>query len=220
MKTLMHCSAGFSEKIRKQVVFTFPHLMKIFNECVSMHPAPFLLQKVADFKGFVKGCLHDGADSLVGHSKPLQFRFYMSDGIPLMQYKVHPKNVDWLPESGIELWKRNDQGRPKLPEGVPKVLPPFEYVKDSEKVVEGLKKYVSWWKEHLQEKGDKSEYARWINPVLVYWENLMQSMQIPSASEDTFFDDFWPRSVCEEAHPLDLPLEDNLDIGLDVNKGH
>ena len=57
----------FSEKIRKQAVFTFPHLMKIFNECVSMHPTPFLLQKVADFKGFVKGCLHDGADSLVGH---------------------------------------------------------------------------------------------------------------------------------------------------------
>ncbi len=210
----------FSEKLRKQSIFTFPHLMKIFNECVNMHPAPFLLQKMADFKGFVKGCLHDGADSLMGHSKPLQFRFYMSDGIPLMQYKVHPKNVDWLPEKGIELWKRNDQGRPKLPEGVPKVLPPFEYVKDSENVVEGLKKYVSWWKEHLQEKGDQSEYARWINPVLVYWENLMQAMQNPSVREDTSFDDFWPRSICEPAHPLDLPLEDTIDAGLDVNEGH
>ena len=89
----------FSEKLRKQAIFTFPHLMKIFNECVSMHPAPFLLQKVADFKGFVKGCLHDGADSLVGHSKPLQFRFYLNDGVPLMQYKLHPKNVDWLPKN-------------------------------------------------------------------------------------------------------------------------
>ena len=151
--------------------------MKLYNECVSMQPAPFLLQEVANFKDFVKGCLHDGADSLVGHSKPLQFRFYMSsDGIPLMQYKIHPKNVDWLPENGIELWKRNEHGIPKLPKGVPEVLQPFEYVKDCDKLIEGLQKYVNWWKEHLQDKGEDSDYAIWIKPVITYWERLIVAL--------------------------------------------
>lgn len=211
----------FSEKLRKKTTFTFPHLMKLFNECVSMQPAPFLLQKVASFKDFVKGCLHDGTDSLVGHSKPLQFRFHMSDGIPLMQYKVHPKNVEWLPENGIELWKRNENGDPKLPEGVPKVLQPFEYVKDCDKLVEGLTKYVNWWKEHLQDKGEESDYAIWIKPVINYWERLIVALQTPSASRhNALFYDFWPRSVCEAAM---IPTnEDEIDpfISLDDNEGH
>ena len=210
----------FSEKLRKKTTFTFPHLMKLFNECVTMQPAPFLLQKVANFKDFVKGCLHDGADSLVGHSKPLQFRFYMSDGIPLMQYKIHPKNVDWLPESGIELWKRDELNHPKLPEGVPEVLPPFEYVKDCEKLVEGLKRYVNWWKEHLQDKGEDSDYAVWIKPVIKYWENLITTLQTPSASEHSaLFHDFWPRSVCE--HVLVPNNVDEVDPNdeLDENEG-
>ena len=140
----------------------------------------------------------------------------MSDGIPLMQYKVHPKSVDWLPEKGIELWKRNDQGESQLPQGVPRVLPPFEYVKENEKVVEGLKKHVNWWKQHMQEKGDQSEYAKWINPVLSYWENLMPEIQTPSAREDIGFHNFWRRSICEQAEPLDLQLEDNVDEGFNV----
>ena len=65
----------FSKELRTKQVFSFPHLMQKFNECTQSHPAPFLMQQVLDFKEFVKGYLHEGADKLVGHSKPLQFKF-------------------------------------------------------------------------------------------------------------------------------------------------
>ena len=67
----------FLEEIRTTQVFSFPHLMQKFNECTQTHLAPFLMQQVPNFKDFVKGYLHEGAYKLVGHSKPLQFRFYM-----------------------------------------------------------------------------------------------------------------------------------------------
>jgi len=67
----------FSEKLRTNCTFTFPHLMQSFNECVSMNPAPFLVKEVPDFKKFMEGYMCDGKDRLIGHSKPLQFRFYM-----------------------------------------------------------------------------------------------------------------------------------------------
>ena len=77
----------FSEEIRTTQVFSFPHLMQKFNECTQTHRAPFVMQQVPNFKEFVKDYLHERDDKLVGHSKPLQFGFYMSQGIPLMQYK-------------------------------------------------------------------------------------------------------------------------------------
>ena len=56
----------------------------------------------------------------------------MQDELPVMQYKIHPKSPDWmLRESGIELWKKNDQGKPKLPPSCPNVVPIAEHVRDS-----------------------------------------------------------------------------------------
>ena len=133
------------------------------------HPAPFLIKKVPNFKDFVKGYLHEGGDKLVGHSKPLQFRLYMSEGVPLMQYKIHPTKSDWSPDEGIELWKRGENGETLLPTtGAPKVLPYFEYMKDHEKVIEGLQTFVNWWKSFIDSKGKESAYANWIMPVIEY----------------------------------------------------
>ena len=87
----------------------------------------------------------DSKDTLVGHSKPLQFGFYMQRDVPVMQYKMHPKSVDWLPrERGIELWKRDMEGKPTLPKGSPKLLPMFDYVKDHLEVVNGIKDYLKY----------------------------------------------------------------------------
>lgn len=62
----------FSEKLRKSMTYTFPHLMDVFRSCEIASPAPFLMTHVPDFKSFVDGYLCDGADALiVGHSRPL-----------------------------------------------------------------------------------------------------------------------------------------------------
>ena len=101
----------FSERLQTQMTFTFPHLMEHFQKCESSKVAPFFMTQVFDFKAFVQGYLSDGQDRLIGHSKPLQFFFYMQGELPVMYYKVHAKSLDWMPmKSRIKLWKKDDQG--------------------------------------------------------------------------------------------------------------
>ena len=210
----------FSEEIRTAQVFSFPHLMKRFNECTLSHPAPFLMQQVPDFKEFVKGYLHEGVDRLVGHSKPLQFRFYMSQGIPLMQYKIHPTKSDWSPDEGIELWKRAENGEPLLPPGVPRVLPYFEYMKDHEKVIEGLQTFVNWWKSFVENKGEESAYAKWIGPVIQYWEQMIFALKTPCVEQEDVFHDFWPRSVSSPVATIEDAFVDEDNFGIGENEDH
>ena len=68
----------------------------------------------------------------------------MSQGTPLMQYKIHLTKSDWSLDKGIKLWKLIENGEPLLSKGVPNVLPYFEYLKIHEKVVDGLQTFVSW----------------------------------------------------------------------------
>ena len=79
----------FLEKLRVTQTYTLPHLMDTLRNSSSLSPAPFLLTKIPDFKQYCDGYLCDGQDILVGHSKPLQFRFFMQDETPMMQYKAH-----------------------------------------------------------------------------------------------------------------------------------
>ena len=48
------------------------------------------MQEVLNFKDLIKGYLHEGVSKLVGHSKPLQYRFYMIQEYTMMQYKIYP----------------------------------------------------------------------------------------------------------------------------------
>ena len=211
----------FSEEIRSAQVFSFPHLMQKFNECTQSHPAPFLMQQVPNFKEFVKGYLHEGADQLVGHSKPLQFRFYMSQGTPLMQYKIHPTKSEWSPDEGIELWKRGENGEPLLPTGVPNVLPCFEYLKDHEKVVEGLQTFANWWKSFVDSKGVQSAYANWIMPVVQYWEQVITALKTPCCvDQGNVFHDFWPRSLPSPIVALEDAFADEENFGMNDNEDH
>ena len=210
----------FSEEIRTTQVFSFPHLMQKFNECTQSHPTPFLMQQVPNFKEFVKGYLHEGADKLVGHSKPLQFRFYMSQGIPLMQYKIHPTKSDWSPDEGIELWKRAENREPLLPTGVPKVLPYFEYIKDHEKVIEGLQTFINCWKSFVDSKGINSAYANWIMPVVQYWEQMIIALKTPCVEQEDAFHDFWPRSLPSPIVALEDEFVDEENFGMDDNEDH
>jgi hypothetical protein len=62
---------------------------------------PGLIEKVPNFKGFVKPyIISDG--TLIGHTKGRQFLFYRGEnGNPLMQYKLWCTDEKWLPEEGI-----------------------------------------------------------------------------------------------------------------------
>ena len=88
-----------------------------------------------------------------------------------MQYKIHPTKSDWSPDEEIELQKCTENGEPLLPKGVPNVLPYFEYLKDHEKVIEGLQTFVDWWKCFVDTKGTDFAYATWIRPIAILGAN-------------------------------------------------
>ena len=98
----------------------------------------------------------------------------MQGEIPVMQYKIHPKSPDWMPrEGGIELWKRDDAGKPKLPIGCPNVIPIADYVRDSPQVVQGIKGYLEFWQKWSKKKGKEAACTQYIEPVISYWQNIV-----------------------------------------------
>ena len=198
-----------SESLRTGMTFTFPHLMDTFRQCSSASPAPFLLTKVPDFKSFVDGFLCSGQDTLVGHSKPLQFCFFMQGEIPTMQYKIHPKLPDWLPkEGGIELWKKDNEGRPMLPVGCPNMLPIADYVKDNLSVVNGIRDYLSFWEKWSEKNGKEATCTQFIEPVIDYWKDMIIELQRPTNKCVGNYGGFWPKT--EGTHHMQH-IEDEAD---------
>ena len=198
-----------SERLRIGMTFTFPHLMDTFRQCTSASPTPFLLTQVPDFKSFVDGNICDGQDMLVGHSKPLQFRFYMQGEIPVMQYKIHPKSLEWLPkEGGIELWNKDSEGKPMLPIGSPNMLPIADYVRDSPYVVNGIRDYLSFWEKWSQKKGKEALYTQFIEQVIEYWKDMIIELQKPTNKCVGRYIGFWPKT--EGTHRMQQ-IEEELD---------
>ncbi len=81
-----------------------------------------------DSKVWILGpsCLKDGPKTLVGHTNMHIFRFFVDSlGWPMMQYKVSPTNLvlSLIDAPLIILWKANPYGLPKLPTGVPCLVP-------------------------------------------------------------------------------------------------
>ena len=130
-------------------------------------PAPFMLTKVPDFKKYCDGYICDGQETLIGHSKPLQFRFFMQDDTPVMQYKAHRGVLNW--SGSIHIWKKDVEGKPMLPQGNPPLVPMANFVKAHEEVILGLKNYIRFW-ENL---GNGSSVPRYYRPVIDYWSNVI-----------------------------------------------
>ena len=107
-----------------------------------------------------------------------------------MQYKIHPTKSDWSPDKGIKLQKCAKNGELILPKGVPNVLPYFEYLKDHEKVVEGLQNFVNWWKSFVNSKGIDSIDATWIRLVAQYWEQMIIALKTPCVDQEATFHEF------------------------------
>ena len=120
----------------------------------------------------------DGEDSLVGHSKALQFCFCMQGELPIMQYKVHLNFLNWMPrELGIEM---DDQGKPKLPPNCPNVVSIAGYVSDSSLVIQGTKAYLDFWKKCSIMKGKEHDSSTYMDPIILYWKNMISELEKPT----------------------------------------
>ena len=205
----------FSEQLRTSHTVTLPHLMRTFNECTNCRPAPFLMTEVFDFKGFIDGYLCDGQDKLIGHSKPLHFRFFMQDDIPVMQYKMNHTQDHWMPKGGaIELWKRDASGKKALlPVGEPMLLPMGAYIKDSGQMVSGIKDYIKYWDKLRVDRGLEDSYYTYIKPVIEYWEDMIKALSEPNIqSQSIMSQSFWPQMNHEIEQDSNTNKEDFMGL--------
>lgn len=183
----------YSENLRKQSIYTLSQLMDVFDGCSQKsRPLSYLIQEVPDFKTFVEGYIPEGANELVGHSKPLQFRFSNVGNYPMMHYKMHPRDQDWKPENGIEMWERGDDGTPKLPIGEPKVVPIMTHIKDVDLVVQGLKRFRDYWTRGKESVKEGSTFYNNIQPVIQYWESVIEKLQTSNRPYEQLKWGFWP----------------------------
>ena len=79
----------WSMALQKESFPTIPFLMKSMkNEIVPT--IPLLIQEVPDFKKFIADRILDGEESLMGHTKDHQFKFYVDlTGTPVLKYKIY-----------------------------------------------------------------------------------------------------------------------------------
>ena len=84
------------------------------------------IQEVADFKSFVKGYIRDDPTKFIGLRDMHHLKFYVDDeGWPVMRYKESTVGPHWLPcnKPHVCLWKADSNNRPRIPRGIPNLVP-------------------------------------------------------------------------------------------------
>ena len=84
-----------SKLLKMKNTYVLADVMKAFMDSQKTTAfMPELVQEVADFKKFLNGYQHDGANKLIGLREMHLFKFYVEEkgddmGWPVMRYKVH-----------------------------------------------------------------------------------------------------------------------------------
>lgn len=184
----------WSMTLRKENFPTIPMLMKSFMKIESIPTIPHLIQEVPDFKKFIAPWILDGNESLMGHTKVHQFKFYVDpQGCPVLKYKVYCHDDEWLPKgesNGIKLWKEDAEGRSLWPRGEPDAAKPHT-MRHLPEVVKGLSGFIEHWE---RKSRDSVESRRLHEPLSYYWRNVRDALDIPMDVPTTLQDGFWPSS--------------------------
>ena len=78
----------WSMKLYEEDFSTIPLLMKSYMDLDNVLVIPHMIEKISNFKAFIKPYMLKGVNCLVGHTKAQQSRFYMRvDGVLAMQFK-------------------------------------------------------------------------------------------------------------------------------------
>jgi hypothetical protein len=143
-----------------------------------------------------------------------------------IEYKVSLNDAFWKPKVGppIQLWQVDDLGHPKLPQGLPNLIPfcliwGNDATKsiDKEKFVNGgLFKYVEFWK--MGGLCNDETYAKKLGPYVAYWENILKLLSNPLPTQNsTLLEGFWPSCNWRFNHVqgaippiIDVDLEDPI----------
>ena len=185
----------WSTKLKTNDYPTIPRLMKSFMDCETQPVIPHFIEEVPDFKQFVQGYLGTSGDYLEGHSKAQQFKFHMdSEGWPIMEYKNVCNEVEWLPKGGkgIRLWSATEDGRPNVPTGDPRPLPPHP-MKALLEIKKGLSGLLGLWKE-MADAENSGEFRSKNESLVEYWTTVRVALDEPLEARAELKDGFWPKS--------------------------
>jgi hypothetical protein len=119
------------------------------------------------------------------------------------------------------LWKSNDQGHPKFPSGIPKIVPfcliwgngVSKSVEKEKFINSGISMYLEFWKLNILKH---EMYARVMKPYIQYWEGILKCLLklIPQQSP-ILLEGFWPINNWKINHvrfsiPL-VPIFDDME---------
>ena len=171
---------------------------------------PHLIQEVPDFKKFISEWILDGNESLMGHTKVHQFKFYLdSTGCPVVKYKIYCHDEDWLPKGeggGIKLWKEDSEGRSLWPRGEPDAVKPHT-MRHLPEVVKGLSGFIDHWERSSRES---VESRRLNEPLSYYWRVVRDALTLPMDTPTSLQGGFWPSTRI--AHGLEDEFTEEGDI--------
>ena len=134
----------WSMALKKESFPTIPLLMKSFMDIETVPTIPHLIEEVPNFKKFIENGIADGENTLLGHTKVQQFKFYVDAmDCPVMKYKLLCTDDDWLPRDGeIKLWKEDSQGQALWPRGYPEAVKPYS-MRNLEDIKQGLQGFIN-----------------------------------------------------------------------------
>ncbi len=185
----------WSMSLKRESFPTIPLLMKSFMDVESVPTIPHLIEEVPDFKGFIKGSIAEGDEALEGHTKAQQFKFFVdSNGCPMMKYRIHCNDEDWLPKEGggIKLWKEDCEGRSLWPRGEPGPLQQ-QPMRSLDEILKGITGFINYW-DTLSAADTTGEYRRRYEHLSYYWRGVKNALSLPSESFDVLRDGFWPHT--------------------------
>ena len=136
----------WSMKLHEEDFSTISFLMKSYMVLDNVLVISHMIEKVLNFKVFIKSYMLKGVDRLVGDTKAKQFRFYMwDDGVSTMQFKLLCTSSNWGPEDGILVWRQENNGKYLLLDGNPKPCKPNP-MKNGAEIIKGISGFIEYWK--------------------------------------------------------------------------
>jgi hypothetical protein len=97
--------------LRKESYPKIPSLMKSFMDVEFVPTIPHFIKEVPNFKGLIAKCIAKEEEALKGHTTVQQFEFFIdSNGCPVMKYRIHCTDNDWLPNCGKKTKKADQFG--------------------------------------------------------------------------------------------------------------
>ena len=190
----------WSMDLRQNDYPTIPLLMKSYMKMEKVPTIPHMIEELPSWKAFVEPYLPSGNDTLFGHTKAQQFKFFVRDDEwPVMQYKILSSHEEWLPKEGIMMWKKNVRGKPSMPEGDPSPARPREMGKLND-VINGLQGFIDHWESNC-EHDRIGGYSRAHGPLIEYWTGVKEALSAPLSDLWTdgmlLQEGFWPKTRVE-----------------------